>query len=155
MRKLRNRWIDAAGLIVTLAAAGALMFALLPQQTRPGQQFVPPLPASAFDSTQTFLTLFIVATTVGAPITMGIVLALVLRRVSKHIPASSTVAEAAARPASKSAKPIKPANERVAPAALSPREETYWKIIATALTLLITGGVVWAVWPGLVRLFSR
>jgi hypothetical protein len=46
------------------------------------------------------------------------------------------------------------ATERAATAALSPREETFWKIAATVLTLLITGGVLAAAWPALVRLFS-
>jgi uncharacterized MAPEG superfamily protein len=151
MRTLRNRWFDVAGLIFALAAAGALMFALLPQQTQPGQQVVPALPASASEPLQAFLTIFVVMTTVGAPVTMAIVLALVLRWVSKQVPASSTAAEAA----SKSAKVVKPASERAATAALSSREETFWKIAATVLALLITGGVVAAVWPELVRLFSR
>jgi hypothetical protein len=151
MHKLRNRWIDVAGLLFTLAAAGAVMFALLPQRTMPGQQVVPSLPASASEPVQAFLTIFVVMTTVGAPVTMAIVLAFVLRWVSKQIPSSSTVTEAAA----KAAKPVKSTGERAATAALSPREETLWKIAATVLALLIMGGVTAAVWPDLVRLFSR
>jgi hypothetical protein len=143
------------GLLFMLGAAAGLMYYLLPQLTQPGQQVVPPLPASASNPLQSFLTIFIVMTTVGAPVTMAIVLALVLRWVSKQVPASSTAAEAGAKPAAKAAKSaIKPAaDQTVKP--LSAREETYWKIAATGLTLLIAGGVMAAVWPEVARLFSR
>ncbi len=159
MRTLRNRWIDVIGLLVALGAAAGMMYTLLPQQTQPGQQVVPPLPASASDPLQSFLTIFIVMTTVGAPVTMALVVALVLRWISKQVPASSAAAEAAAKPAAKSAaKATKPAaqttSDRAAPT-LSAREAAFWKIAATGLTVLIAGGVTAAIWPDLVRLFSR
>ena len=154
MRTFRSRWLDVLGLLFMLAAAAAMMYVFLPQQTRPGQQIVPPLPASAADPLQAFLTIFIVMTAVGAPVTMAIVLALVLRWVSKQVPASSAAAEAAAKPVAKATKlAVKPASDQIVKP-LSPREETFWKIAATLLTLLITGGVLAAVWPALVRLFS-
>lgn len=155
MRTLRNRWIDVIGLLVALGAAAGMMYTLLPQQTQPGQQVVPPLPASASDPLQAFLTIFIVMTTVGAPVTMAIVLALVLRWVSKQVPASSAAAEATAKPAAKATKPAaQTAPDRAAPT-LSAREAAFWKIAATGLTVLIAGGVTAAIWPELVRLFSR
>jgi len=151
MRTLRRRWIDIVGLLVALSAAAGMMYTFLPDLTQPGQRIVPHLPASASDPTQAFLTIFIVMTTVGAPVTLAIVLALVMRWVSKQVPASSAAAEAS----TKATKPAaKPAPDR-AGKPLSAGEETFWKIAATALTLLITGGVLAAVWPGLVQLFSR
>ena len=155
MRTLRRRWIDVVGLLFMLGAAAGLMYYLLPQLTQPGQQVVPPLPPSAADPLQSFLTIFIVMTTVGAPVTMAIVLALVLRWISKQVPASSAAAEAAARPAAKATKPAAKSASDQTVKPLSAREETYWKIAATVLTLLIAGGVTAAVWPEVVRLFSR
>ena len=151
MRTLRRRWIDVLGLLFMLAVAGALMFALLPERTMPGQQVVPPLPASASNPTQAFLTIFVVMTTVGAPVTLAIVLALVMRWVSKQVSASSAAAETASRANQK--RTAKSATDH-STAPLSPREERTWKIVATVLTLGITGGVVAALWPDLVRLFS-
>lgn len=151
MRTLRRRWIDIIGLLVALGAAAGMMYTFLPDLTQPGQRVVPPLPASASDPLQSFLTIFIVMTTIGAPVTLAIVLMIVMPWLSKQLPASSAAAEAAAK-ATKSA--AKPAPDR-AVKPLSAREETFWKIAATMLTLLIAGGVTVAVWPDLVRLFSR
>ncbi len=154
MRTLRRRWVDVAGLLVALVAAAGMMYTFLPDQTQPGQRIVPPLPASASDPVQAFLTVFIVMTTVGAPVTMAIVLALVMRWVSKQVPASSAAAEAA-KPSAKATKSAaKPAPDRTVKP-LSAGEAAFWKIAATGLTLLITGGVLVAVWPDLMRLFSR
>jgi len=155
MRTLRNRWVDVIGLLVALGAAAGLMYTLLPQQTQPGQQVVPPLPASASDPLQAVLTIIVVITTVGAPVTMAIVLALVLRWVSQQVPASSAAAEAAAKPAVKATKLVTQTTPDRAAPALSARESAFWKIVATALTVLIAGGVTAAIWPDLVRLFSR
>ena len=151
MRTLRRRWIDIVGLLVALGAAAGMMYTFLPDLTQPGQRVVPSLPASASDPLQSFLTIFIVMTTVGAPVTLAIVLMIVMPWLSKQLPASSAAAEAAAK-ATKSA--AKPAPDR-AVKPLSAREETFWKSAATVLTLLIAGGVTAAVWPDLVRLFSR
>jgi hypothetical protein len=147
MRTVRSRWVDVVGLIFTVVASAALMFALLPQRTLPGEQVVPPLPAGASDPTQAFLTLFVVMTTVGAPVTIAIVLALIVRGVSKRLASADATAKSAQLPA-------KPAAGRSA-VPLSPREERFWKIVATLLILGISGGVLAAVWPDLVRLFSR
>lgn len=154
MRTLRRRWIDIVGLLVALGAAAGMMYTFLPDLTQPGQRVVPPLPASASDPLQSFLTIFIVMTTIGAPVTLAIVLMIVMPWLSKQLPASSAAAEAA-KPSAKATKSAaKPAPDR-AVKPLSAREEIFWKIAATMLTLLIAGGVTAAVWPDLVRLFSR
>ena len=154
MRTLRRRWIDIVGLLVALGAAAGMMYTFLPDLTQPGQRVVPSLPASASDPLQSFLTVFIVMTTVGAPVTLAIVLMIVMPWLSKQLPASSAAAEAA-KPSAKATKSAaKPAPDRTVKP-LSAREETFWKIAATVLTLLIAGGVTAAVWPDLVRLFSR
>ncbi len=150
MRTLRRRWVDVVGLLFMLGAAAGLMYYLLPQLTQPGQQVVPPLPASAFNPTQSFLTIFVVMTTVGAPVTLAIVLALVVRWVSKQVAASSAAVETASRATKATAKSA--TDHSTVP--LSPREERAWKIVATVLTLGIAGGVLAALWPELVRLFS-
>jgi len=154
MRTLRRRWIDIIGLLVALGAAAGMMYTFLPDLTQPGQRVVPPLPASASDPLQSFLTIFVVMTTIGAPVTLAIVLMIVMPWLSKQLPASSAAAEAA-KPSAKATKSaVKPALDRAAKP-LSAREEVFWKIAATVLTLLIAGGVTAAVWPDLVRLFSR
>lgn len=150
MRTARNRWIDVVGAIGLLVVAAAMMYALLPQRTLPGQQVVPPLPASASDPTVAFLTIFIVMTMVGAPITLAVVLALIVRWVSKQVPASSSVAESKAT----SKAPTKPSAAGEAPKALSAKEETLWKIVAPVLSLITLGGLLALFWNDIVRLFN-
>jgi hypothetical protein len=143
----QTRWVEVIGAIVTLAVAGGLMYALLPLLVRPGQQVVPPLPQSAADPTQAFLMVFIAMTAVGAPVTIAIVLALIVRKLSAALPASS-----AAAPTTAPAKPSKPI--AAAPKELSPREAMRWKVIATLLVIISIAGITVLLWPTLVRLFS-
>ncbi len=153
MRTVRNRWIDIVGALGLVVAAAVMMYALLPQQTQPGQQVVPPLPASASDPTVAFLTIFIVMTMVGAPITLAIVLALIVRWVSKQVPASSAAAEAAA---SKSAAKVaaKPSSASNSPQPLSAKDTIVWRIAATGLSLIMIGGLLALFWNNIVRLFN-
>src|SRR5512138_2813550 len=100
MTQTRSRvWIEIIGVVVTLALAAVVMYALVPFITKPDQQVVPPPPAMNLG--QTLLTLFIAATAVGAPLTAGIVLALIIKVVSKRVPASSSVAPTIPTPAAK------------------------------------------------------
>jgi hypothetical protein len=144
-----------------------LMYALLPQQTQPGQQVVPPLPASASDPTTAFLTIFIVMTMVGAPITLAIGLALIARWVSRQVPSSSAAAEAVAAksagakaaaqvPTSTSGaiKPSAAPDVPKAPKALSAKEEVFWKIAAAGLSLILIGGLTAIFWNDIVRMFN-
>ena len=140
MRTVRHRWIDLLGLLFALAAAGALMFVLLPQRTQPNQSVVPPLSGSAADPAQVLVALVIL---LGTPVVLLIGAALTVRWIS-----GPGTTRAAAVSTSKSA--TDDANM-----ALSPQEERFWKVIATLLIVGITGGVVAVLWPDLVRLFSR
>ena len=139
-----RRVLDIIVLALLIAGAGFFMYNLLPQRTLPGQSVVPPLPASAADPTQTFLTVFIVMTAVGAPVTGAIVLALLLKGVSKSIPNAAT--------------PDQPLEKRTTDSSsakeLSKGEATFWKIAATLLILGIIVGLGVVVWPNLVQLFS-
>ena len=83
-------WIEVGLVALALAAGGMMLYALLPAITTPDQQVVPP--PSAMEVQQLLLTLFVAATAIGAPLTVGIVLWLVARVVSKRVPASSSVA---------------------------------------------------------------
>lgn len=148
----RTRWVEVISAIVTLAVAGGLMYALLPLLVRPDQQVVPPLPQSAADPTQAFLMVFIAMTAVGAPVTMAIVLALIVRKLSAALPASS--AAAPDTPPKSAAKAARPAAESSQPKGLSPREAMWWKIVATLLVLVSMAGITVLLWPTLVRLFS-
>lgn len=159
MHTVRKRWIDIIGAVGMLALAAALMYALLPQQTQPGQQVVPPLSASASNPLQGFLTLFVVMTMVGAPVTMAIGLALIVRWVSKQVPASSAAAETTATKATAkgptgTSASSKPSGATNAPRALSAQEEIFWKIAAAILSLILIGGLTSIFWNDIVRLFN-
>lgn len=141
------RGFDVLIVLVVLIAAGALMYSFLPDITHPGQTVVPPLPASASDPTQSFLTLFIIATAVGAPVTGAIVLAFLFYKAGKSVPTDTLITptfgtgKATAKPASE-------------PKELSPREAAFWKIVATLLILGVFAVAGLAMWPWLVQLFS-
>ena len=139
MTQTRNRvWIDVVAALVTLAIGGVMLYALLPAVTAPGQQVVPPLPASTADTAQSLLTIFIVMTAIGAPVTIGIVLALVLKLTSPRVPASSTVA-----PDLSGVKA--PAKAQAgAPQEMSPRAARLWKVLAAILVLVVAAlGLGW------------
>ena len=134
MTQTRSRvWVEVFAVIATLALGGVLLYALLPFLTAPDQQVVPPPPP--MDLGQTLLTLFIAATAIGAPLTAGIVLALVFKFASKRVAASSSVAPEIPGP---KAKP------RVAEESkeMSPREASIWKIVATVLLLILAAGAL-------------
>ena len=91
MTQTRSRvWVEVFAVVVTLALGGMMLYALLPFITAPDQQVVPP--PQQMDLGQTLLTLFIAATAIGAPLTVGIVLVLLAKFVSRRVPASSSVA---------------------------------------------------------------
>ena len=134
MTQTRNRmWVEVLAVVMTLALGGILLYALLPFITAPSQQVVPP--PQPMDLGQTLLTLFIAATAIGAPLTVGILLALVFKFTSKRVAASSSVAPEIPAP---KAKP-RAAGE---PREMSPREALIWKIVATALLLIVAAGVL-------------
>ena len=129
MAQTRSRiWLEVAAVVVTLAIGAVLMYALLPFVTAPDQVIVPP--PRDMDPAQTFLTLFVAATAIGAPVTAGIVLALLFRFVSKRVPASSTVA-----PDIPSPRPAPRAAE--SPQEMSAKQARAWKIVATLLVLVV------------------
>jgi hypothetical protein len=125
------------------------MYFLLPLLVPADQQVVPPLSASMSDPTQAFLTAFIAATAVGAPVTLAIVLALILRKLSSALPASSSVAPDTS-PTGKSQSTGAPA----VPKEMSHGERWTWRIIATVLSLLMIAGLLALFWQPLVKLFS-
>ena len=134
MTQTRSRvWVEVFAVVVTLALGGMLLYALLPFLTAPDQQLVPPPPQ--MDLGQTLLTLFIAATAIGAPLTAGIVLALVFKFASKRVAASSSVAPEIPGPK---------ARPRAAedPREMSPREALIWKIVATVLLLIVGAGAL-------------
>ncbi len=90
------------------------------------------------------LTLFIAATAIGAPLTVGIVLVLLAKFVSKRLPASSAVAPEIPTP---QAKP----HASDSPKEMSPREALIWKIVATVLLLIVAAGAL----AGLVAAFVQ
>src|SRR5512139_4269935 len=91
MTQTRSRvWVEVLAVIVMLAIGGVLLYALLPFITAPDRQVVPP--PQAMDLGQTLLTLFIAATAIGAPLTAGIVLALIFKFASRRVAATSSVA---------------------------------------------------------------
>jgi hypothetical protein len=129
----KQMWTEIVLVALTLAAGGMMLYALLPLITAPDQQVVPPPPP--MDVQQLVLTLFIAATAIGAPLTVGIALWLFAKFVAKRMPASSSVAPEIPSP---KAKP-RQADE---PKEMSPREATMWKIVATVLLLIIGAGTL-------------
>ena len=134
MTQTRNRvWVEVVLVIVTLAMSGVLLYALLPFITPPDRQVVPP--PHPMDLGQTLLTLFIVATAIGAPLTVGIVLVLGAKFISRRVPASSSVAPEIPAPR---AKPRTGEQSRE----LSSREALMWKIVAAVLLLIVAAGAL-------------
>jgi hypothetical protein len=129
MVQTRNRgWVELGLVVLALSVGGVMLYALLPLITTPGQQVVPP--PQEMDLTQTLLMLFVAATAIGAPLTAGVVLALIFKVVSPRVPASSSVAPEIPAPKAKPA----PAAE---PKEMSPGEARVWKILATLLLLSV------------------
>ena len=134
MTQTRSRvWVEALAVVVTLALGAMLLYALLPFITAPDQQVVPP--PQPIDLGQTLLTLFIAATAIGAPLTIGIVLVLLAKFVSKRVPASSSVAPEIPSP---QAKPRAAEQSKE----MTPREALIWKIVATVLLLIVAAGAL-------------
>ncbi len=132
MAQTRTRTLIEVIMVVGALTAGALMmYALLPFVTTPTQQVVPP--PRDMDLSQTLLLLFVAATAIGAPLTAGIVLALVFKVVSPRVPASSSVAPELPAPKPKAA-------ATAAPKELSPTEARVWKVLA-ALLVLVVGAI--------------
>jgi hypothetical protein len=129
MVQTRNRgWVELGLVVLALAVGGVMLYALLPMITSPGQQVVPP--PKEMDLTQTLLMLFVAATAIGAPLTAGIVLALVFKVVSPRVSASSSVAPEIPSPKAKPAPVAEPKE-------MSPGEARVWKILATLLVLAV------------------
>jgi hypothetical protein len=129
MTQTRNRgWVELGLVVLALSVGGVMLYALLPLITTPGQQVVPP--PQEMDLAQTLLLLFIVATAIGAPMTFGIVLALIFKVVSPRVPASSSVAPAIPTPKAKPALKAEPKE-------MSPGEARVWKILAAVLVLAV------------------
>ncbi len=143
MTQTRSRvWVEVLAVVVTLGLGAVLLYALLPFITAPSQQVVPP--PHPMDLGQTLLTLFIAATAIGAPLTVGIVLVLLAKFVSRRVPASSSVAPEIPAP---QAKP----HAGDAPKEMSPHEALMWKIVATVLLLIVAAGAL----AGLVAAFVQ
>jgi hypothetical protein len=129
MTQTRNRaWVEVLLVVGALAVGGLMLYAFLPLITAPGQQVVPP--PKDMETTQLLLMLFIVATAIGAPITFGIVLALIFKVVSPRVSASSSVAPEIPSP---KAKPASKAESKE----MSPGEARVWKVLATLLVLVV------------------
>jgi hypothetical protein len=134
MTQARSRvWVEVLVVAVTLAMGGAMLYAFLPFITSPDQQVVPP--PRPMDTGQTLAMLFIVATAIGAPVTFGIVLALVAKPVSKRVPASSSVAPEIPSSQVKTQAAYQPTE-------MSPREARIWKLAATVLLLIVAMGAL-------------
>lgn len=130
MAQTRSRtWVEVILVVLALSAGGVMLYALLPYISTPTQQIVPP--PKEMDLTQTLLMLFVAATAIGAPLTVGIVLALVFKVVSPRVPASSSVAPEIPAPKPKT----RPAAE---PKEMSPGETRVWKVLATLLVLAVS-----------------
>jgi hypothetical protein len=130
MAQARNRaWIEVILVVLALSVGGVMLYALLPYITVPGQQVVPP--PKEMDLTQTLLMMFVAATAIGAPITFGIVLALIFKVVSPRVSASSSVAPEIPSPKAKSAPAAGETKE------MSPGEARVWKVLATLLVLAV------------------
>jgi hypothetical protein len=126
-------WIELSLVALTLAAGGMMLYMLLPFITAPDQQVVPP--PQAMDIQQTLLTLFVAATAIGAPLTVGIALWLFAKFIAKRLPASSSAAPEIPSPKPK-------ARSTDEPKEMSPREALIWKIVATVLLLIIGAGTL-------------
>ena len=134
MTQTRSRvWLEIFAVIVTLGLGGVLLYAFLPYLTAPDQQVVPPPPP--MDLGQTLLTLFIAATAIGAPLTAGIVLALVFKFASKRVAATSSAAPEIPTPKAKPRAVDQPTD-------VPPREALVWKIAATVLLLVVAAGLL-------------
>jgi len=134
MTQTRSRvWVEVLAVVVMLALGGMLLYALLPFITAPNQQVVPP--PQPMDVGQTLLTLFIAATAIGAPLTAGIVLVLIVKFVSKRVPASSSVAPEIPSPKARSRAAEQPKE-------MSPSKSLIWKIVATVLLLIMAAGAL-------------
>jgi hypothetical protein len=122
-------WGELILVVLALTVGAVMLYALLPLITAPDQQVVPP--PQEMDLTQTLLMLFVAATAIGAPLTAGIVLALVFKVVSPRVPASSSVAPEIPAPKAK------PAQKTTEPKEMSPGEARLWKVLATLLVLAV------------------
>lgn len=122
-------WGELILVVLALTVGGVMLYTLLPFITTPGQQVVPP--PQAMDPTQTLLMLFVAATAIGAPLTAGIVLALVFKVVSPRVSASSSVAPEIPSPQAKPAPASGEAKQ------MSPGEARVWKVLATLLVLAV------------------
>ncbi len=141
MTQTRSRvWVEVLAVVMTLALGGVLMYALLPFITTPDQVLVPP--PQQMDPTQTLLVLFVAATAIGAPVTLGIVLALMFKFVSKRVPASSNVA-----PEIPAVKPNPAPKAEVQSTTMSPRAARGWKIVAALMVLVVTAASL--IWVGI------
>jgi len=132
MTQTRNRaWIEVMLVVAALTVGGVMLYAFLPFITTTGQQVVPP--PQAVETTQLLLMLFIAATAIGAPITFGIVFALIFKVVSPRVSASSSVAPEIPSPKAKPASKSEPKE-------MSPGRARVWKVLATLL-VLVAGAV--------------
>ncbi len=147
MTQARSRvWVEVLVVVVTLALGGILLYSFLPFVTSPDQQVVPP--PRAMETGQTVLTLFIAATAIGAPLTLGVVLVLVARFVSRRVPASSSIAPEIPSPQPKP----RTADQ---PGAMSPREALIWKVVATILLLIVAAGALALLASAFAQLYLR
>jgi len=145
MTQTRNRvWAEVLAVVVALAIGGVMLYALLPSITVPGQQVVPP--PQPMDLGQTLLTLFVAATAIGAPLTAGIVLALVFKFVSRRVPATSSAVPEIPTPKAKP-RAVKQSKE------MSTRETLVWKVAAGVLLLIVSIGVLAALAAAFVQFY--
>jgi hypothetical protein len=129
MVQARNRaWVEVILVVLALMVGGMMLYAFLPYITTPAQQVVPP--PKEMDTTQTLLMLFVAATAIGAPVTVGIVLALIFKFVSPRVPASSSVALEIPSPKAKPTTAVEPKE-------MSPGEARVWQVLAALLVLAV------------------
>ena len=146
-----RRWLhDLILVLIVLGGAAYVMYSLLPYRTQPGDVVVPPLPDSASNATMSFLTIFIVASAVGAPVTGGVVLAIVFRLLSRRVPTDALAVPAAPKSVSKAAK----SGQLAEPRELSRGEVVFWQIAATLLIIGVIVVLGIALWPTLTAWFS-
>jgi hypothetical protein len=131
----KQTWLEIFLVTLTLGAAGVMLYVLYPLITAPADMVVPP--PQEMGQAQLFLMIFVAMTAIGAPVTMGIVLALIFKFTSKRVAASSSVALEIPSP---KARP----RTGEAPKEVSPGEARVWKAAAAALLLLLAAGAtVW------------